>query len=67
MATIEEDALEVLRLERVWVDNEDDDVDEGLRYDFIEAASDLAQRVAGVRYEYNRDTETVTLVPVKEA
>ncbi|ABE67400.1 hypothetical protein PBI_CHE12_81 [Mycobacterium phage Che12] len=64
MMTLEEEALEVLRLERKWMDFEgDDEDDESLRYDFIEAASQLAQRVAGVKYEYDQSAGEVLLVP----
>ncbi|ATW60209.1 hypothetical protein SEA_PH8S_81 [Mycobacterium phage Ph8s] len=64
MMTLEEEALEVLRREREWMDFEgDDEEDESLRYAFIEAASELAQKVAGVKYEYDQSTGEVLLVP----
>ncbi|AGT14329.1 hypothetical protein ADZZY_81 [Mycobacterium phage Adzzy] len=64
MMTLEEEALEVLRREREWMDFEgDDEEDESLRYAFIEAASELAQKVAGVKYEYDQSAGKVLLVP----
>ncbi|AOT24999.1 hypothetical protein PBI_KALPINE_80 [Mycobacterium phage Kalpine] len=45
--TLKEQAEEVLRLERVWMDwDGDDDTDEDLRYAFIEAAHELAERIS---------------------
>lgn len=63
--TLEEQALEVCQLERKWMACEDDDDDEMLRWEFIEAASALARRVAGVEYQINPETESVEIVPVE--
>lgn len=64
--TLEEEALEVLRLEREWMDFDgDSEDDEEFRYAFIEAASALAQRVAGVTIEFNPQTQQVEIMPQK--
>lgn len=61
--SIEQEALDVLILERQWVEFEGDEVDEeGMRYAFIEAASALAQRVSGYSYVHNPQTGESALV-----
>lgn len=61
--TLEEEAMAVLQKERLWMEYEgDSDDDDELRYAFIEAASNLVQRITGHTLRYDDETGSFLIV-----